>query len=411
MSGTITAIAAGAVLSAGASAYSAHEANKAAKESAESYNEMIQGYLNLDKQQTLWGMDMYQHGDIDWVDESGAATPVTPYQSTFDGGVGYYYDKRKKVFVNDALYDEYSRGGKVWKDPDRFEWHPAYNKAEGVPTFQLDGESVDSASLYKNPATGERGVFRNKQTGKPAELLGGGQPSASQIQYMSQYPDTWEWVPATEVAPEQQGFSQNDIEKMQLNATGEMFPKVQAYAGEALAAARGLMPYQTQAQQAQLQHTIDTQPWETKTTIADSKRNLQTAVSDINAKNAQNRFVTNTVQSGIEATNASNRYTAQAKQEKLGMIRNLSALAKRNTEGEAARMAGAEVSQAFATQQRTLADDIRRTGAVAGSGRMAGLQADLNTDRTKAIAGARTAARKDARESRYDQLARAVQLI
>lgn len=74
-------------------------------------------------------------------------------------------------------------------------------------------------------------------------------------------------------------------------------------------------------------------------------------------------------------------------------------------------MAGAEVSQAYNAQQRTLADDIRRTGAVAGSGRMAGLQADLDRNRVKDTAGARIAARNTARESQYDMLSRAVQLI
>ena len=54
---------------------------------------------------------------------------------------------------------------------------------------------------------------------------------------------------------------------------------------------------------------------------------------------------------------------------------------------------------------------IRRTGAIAGSGRMSGLQADLDTNRTKATAGARIAARRNSRAEQYENLAKAVQLI
>lgn len=86
------------------------------------------------------------------------------------------------------------------------------------------------------------------------------------------------------------------------------------------------------------------------------------------------------------------------------IIPQLFSLAQQYNPKSAMREAGAEVSQAYANQSMQLGDSLRRTGAMPGSGQVAGLMEDLRFDRTKAIAGARTAARNQARDTQYARL-------
>jgi len=183
----------------------------------------------------------------------------------------------------------------------------------------------------------------------------------------------YEWVVLENTANEEN--SQQEYERKQLEYANALAPGMFEYSESALAAAQELLPSQTEAAQAQLDYTTQVTP--------------EQALADI----------------------AAAQYTQQAVPEKWNLVTAMSELAKRSTEDEAASQAAAEVAQAYNTEEKTLLDDIRRTGAIAGSGRAAGLQADLELDRTKALAGAKTAARTSALGEQYEKLAQAVQLI
>ena len=279
-------------------------------------------YADLYRDRTVrdMGINEYQYNTINPYGD----TPVTPYKSTATGSMGYYYDKKKGVYVDEANYRKKTYNGQkdlggsvrnrdTGEREDRFVWIPAQLTEEARA-----GEAASPAALQQQ--TNQYYSELNPQ------LFG----------YLGKYIKAQD-----ELLPSQAAAEKNTAE----------------YTAADAAAATGLIPQKTAATSAGYQYTIDTTPLKTQA------------------------------------------------------VRDALALAGRNTEDEAARMAGAEVAQAFNTKQQSLAENIRRTGAVAGSGRMAGLQEDLDLSRVKATAGARTNARLTARNQQFDQLQRAIQLI
>jgi hypothetical protein len=187
--------------------------------------------------------------------------------------------------------------------------------------------------------------------------------------------DRYTWV-TVEKTPEAAGTtSPMAMEESNYQFFGEMQPIIQENTRLATEQETGLIPLRGEAESSALQYAIDTNP--------------EKALADV----------------------ATYKYTQEAMPLKMGMVQDLSALARRNNETEAARMAGAEVAQQYNTMERTLGDDIRRTGAIAGSGRMAGLQADLDLNRTKDTAGARVAARQNARQTQFQNMTGAIGVI
>ena len=78
--------------------------------------------------------------------------------------------------------------------------------------------------------------------------------------------------------------------------------------------------------------------------------------------------------------------------------------------GARAREAQAEVAQQYGTAARQMEQNMTRTGARPGSGRMASLQGALQTDQARATAGAKTGARRKAEEDRFGRLNQAISL-
>jgi uncharacterized protein YgiM (DUF1202 family) len=70
--------------------------------------------------------------------------------------------------------------------------------------------------------------------------------------------------------------------------------------------------------------------------------------------------------------------------------------------------AHAETAQQFDTARQQLNQQITRTGAAPGSGRMAALNADMTTQQAKATAGARNTARRAAEDARFTRLSDAL---
>lgn len=73
-----------------------------------------------------------------------------------------------------------------------------------------------------------------------------------------------------------------------------------------------------------------------------------------------------------------------------------------------ANRAQADVAQQYGQARDAAARNIARTGAVPGSGRMSAVASDLASERARSTAAARTIARQDARDERFNRLARAV---
>ncbi len=80
-----------------------------------------------------------------------------------------------------------------------------------------------------------------------------------------------------------------------------------------------------------------------------------------------------------------------------------------NVDEEAwADRAQADVAQQFSTQRKQLGQNIARTGATPGGGRLADISADMATEQAKATAGARTTARRKAKQTRFNRLSDAI---
>ena len=70
--------------------------------------------------------------------------------------------------------------------------------------------------------------------------------------------------------------------------------------------------------------------------------------------------------------------------------------------------AQADVAQQFANQRKQIGQNLTRTGAAPGGGRMAAINADMATEQAKATAGAKTSARRKAKQTRFSRLSDAV---
>lgn len=367
MTAAITAAVVGGVIGAGTAAYSADQQKKAAEESANNWNAMTQGAMDLDREAQQWDRDMWRYGNIDgWTTYDGKEVRTTPYSSSEREGSGYYIHKDGTVW-DKAHYDKTSRSGKkalekygnlTWVPVTRNDTQYEWGMEDGsTPYYMASGPNASDGKGVLYDAAG-RALSQAEAAGVSAADIAAGK---------------YTWKPAT--AKENDNSSQYALEKQQLAYQNDLFPRAAEYTDKSLAAATELIDPNKNAALAEANYTIDTKPEQAKADIA-----------------------------GYQ-------YTQQAMPEKWNLVQTMSGLAQRNTESEAARMAGAEVAQAYNTKQQTLADNIRRTGAVAGSGRMAGLQEDLDMNRVKDTAGARVAARNNARTSQYDMLSRAVQLI
>lgn len=311
---------AAAVVGGGVSAYSANQQGGQMEDSVNGWNARMAPGLNDDADLSTISRNMYEFGAGNAYED----TDVPVYNSSHQTGQGYYYNHKRKMAINETGYARITRNG---RKPIEGRW----------TVKDKDGNRIDKYEWI------------------PGKLKGATYDPAGNLVS----------------APE----GQMSLEEKQLAYANKMQPDVQKYQKDLLAAAQGLLPKQTEVQDAALQAALDT------------------GEGKVNALNATNLYTTNTLP---QKTNA---------------VTQALALAGRNTEAEAARMAGAEVSQAFNTKQKTLGESIRRTGAVAGSGRMAGLQEDLDINRVKATAGARIASRTQARESQFDQLSKAIQYI
>lgn len=270
--------------------------------------------------------------------------------------------------------------------------------------------------VYKATGKLKSGWYKNTRTGQVMTEATYLKKSRNGKKDIEKY--GWAWVEA----PLASGVSADDgqmrYQENQQKFINETQPAMNQAALDVFNAKMSLLPGETAAEAARNQAAIDVTPEKaladiaaSRYTAADAAANQGLIPARTQAQEAQYQHIIDTTPEKAKADIAGYQYTQQALPEKWNLVQTMSRLAGRNTETEAARMAGAEVSQAYNAQQRTLADDIRRTGAVAGSGRMAGLQADLDRNRVKDTAGARIAARNTARNSQYDMLSRAVQLI
>lgn len=144
MSWAVTAAVIGsAVAGAASSAYSASEANKNVQQVDPAYKKFVNQIAQNDASSSEWASNLYQYGSIDPYE--GQGFPVTPYKTADSGKNGYYYDKYRGVYVDEAAYQKYSNSGKksldeqVYRvhdnDPNtparqsRFEWHEAASPA------------------------------------------------------------------------------------------------------------------------------------------------------------------------------------------------------------------------------------------------------------------------------------------
>ena len=109
---------AGAVLtlfSAGASAYSASEANKNVQTVDPAYQSFVNNIAQNDAQASDWASNLYQYGSINPYEDMGL--PVTPYQNKENGKLGYFYDNKRGVYVDEQTFNHRSgRGNKALLD-------------------------------------------------------------------------------------------------------------------------------------------------------------------------------------------------------------------------------------------------------------------------------------------------------
>ena len=281
----------------------------------------------------------------------------TPNALTIDqwASAKFYSDLSADRGMRDTAGNLYNFGvANPWQTPDGGEprttpYQSAYNEGTGYYVDAKTGQVISQDVYNRRSREGRDSGFNRR--------------------------GRYQWValqktPAAEAGNSPVAMTENTNEWL-----AGMQPRVFDFEEKKFDAAESLLQPGTDAQLAGYQHVIDTMPEKTAADIATYK------------------------------------FTQNAMPEKWSLVQSMSALARRNNENEAARMAGAEVSQQYNTLEKTLGDDIRRTGAVAGSGRMAGLQADLDLRRVKDTAGARTSARNTARQTQYQNLATAVQLL
>jgi hypothetical protein len=385
MTAAITAVVVGGVIGAGTAAYSADQQKKLAEQSAGGYNSTIQSYLDSDKEVQQWAEDMYVHGNINpWVTGTGEAPMTTPYSSTKQKGMGYYVDKNGVVVTKERYANKYKSGS---KDVEKYglTWVPVTNKDSQYEISMADGASAYQISSGLNGGGGH-GAMYDTATGRAltkeeAEAVVSAEQARKKTTGNVALPSGYEWRQAT-IKETSDPLGQNALEEKELKFMHEIQPADQQYRADSLAANARLLAPQEASANADLSYNV-----------------------------ADKTAATSLIPQKTEAVSAGLQHTIETTPLKTQAVRDALAMAGRNTEAEAARMAGAEVSQAFNAKQQTLGESIRRTGAVAGSGRMTGLQEDLDINRVKATAGARTAARQNARASQYNQLATAIQLI
>lgn len=117
VAGTILGV---TTLSAGANAYAAHEANKNAVSVDPAYQAFVNELAENDWQASEQANNFYLYGSAD--PYAGQNLPTTPYRSAATGKMGYYYDNKKGVYVDEIAYNQYSKNDKKALNDKRFTW-------------------------------------------------------------------------------------------------------------------------------------------------------------------------------------------------------------------------------------------------------------------------------------------------
>ena len=166
-----------------------------------------------------------------------------------------------------------------------------------------------------------------------------------------------------------------DMERAQIESNLSVIPEETALRLGQLESQQEILPYQTDLTKEQIQQKLETAPLAGQA----DRTALSDTISKIEQRAPVRQEFYNQALRGVNETERMNQ-------------------------------AQAEVAQQMNARKKALANNIRRTGATPGGGRMSALYGDLSNQTARNIAGARTAARTQAEQEEFQRLGSALSI-
>jgi hypothetical protein len=174
------------------------------------------------------------------------------------------------------------------------------------------------------------------------------------------------------------------------------------------AADMNLIQPQTELQLEGIDQARKTLPFAGKAERAQYRQAAKTAPVAGAAERAQYRQAAATAPVAGAAERAKYREQRRVVKQRAPVLRQYFEEAGNVDEGAWADLAAAGVAQQYGKAREGIRQQVARSGATPGGGRMAALHGDLTNEQAKATAGARTAARRSAKRERFSRLSDAV---